>query len=62
MSEFDQVLLKEAYDDGYSSGSEFHMGSGIRKENPYDNSGIDEFEELRFQKWNEGFDQAGQDS
>jgi len=46
---------KDAFDEGYHAGWEFHMGTGKRDDCPYS-------EDLLWMAWHRGFDQAGDDS
>ena len=48
----------EDHHDGYKAGVEFYMGSGIKEENPHDREKHPECHA----SWNEGFEQAGDDS
>lgn len=48
----------EDHRDGYKAGVEFHMGSGVYEENPHDR----ETHPACHASWNEGFEQAGEDS
>jgi hypothetical protein len=50
--------LDYAFDDGYQAGFEFHLGDGIRRENPYNAWA----EEAEYAAWEAGFSQAGDDS
>ena len=48
------------YKEGYAAGLRFHI-DGLEKEfNPYDED--DKHDQYRFHAWEDGFEQAGEDS
>jgi len=57
MDDLRKNQLDWAYDEGYSAGWEFHLGSGYREENPYFNNDPDCAD-----AWDNGFTAAGEDS
>lgn len=49
-------MNSDEWREGYQAGWEFHMGSGIRADNPYP------FLSQEYRDWDRGFITAGEDS
>lgn len=55
--------LKQIFTEGYDAGWEFHLGTGIKADNPYWYGGdYEESKQLMMDTWQNGFDLAGDDS
>lgn len=54
----------EAYDEGYRAGVLFHLDGKDREDNPYDDRLVNQSAETRklVEMWQQGFEDAGQDS
>lgn len=47
--------IEDARREGYDAGWRFHLGNGVRVENPYT-------DETMYRAWEDGFSNAGDDS